>query len=390
MHVVLRRFKFELGEPFAPFEQLMGVLPISSARGVLPEPYVKLMEDEKSPIKHYYPLDFELDLNGKKFAWQGIALLPFVDAKLLLDTLASVEDCLSPEEKRRNSRGCSYVFASRTDPLGKFIAGLSKHKTVSGGSASGFTIGKKTSGGVLFGSLQQPRKQASTACVSAPYDIPPRPVHQTRLLDNAAIVERSLTEDDLYDLRSGRTGWKTIRFSFLGKAAGQMRMDNNPRTGSRFGNNRGRGGGFMEQRDGRPSSFGNPAYLRQNAQQDQFRQNAQGQFRQGVPQGQFAPAAGAFANGNINFYAGFENQNQGYNGQQASQYAYPVQGYGNQAYGYGNQNQTYNQSSWQGGAYQTPQAGGRGAPQNLRGNGSERQQQNGGDSRGFGRHQRRY
>lgn len=59
-------------------------------RSHLPESWQHLMVDPESPIIDFYPDDFVIDLNGKKFAWQGVALLPFVDEKRLLETLKEV------------------------------------------------------------------------------------------------------------------------------------------------------------------------------------------------------------------------------------------------------------------------------------------------------------
>lgn len=43
-------------------------------------------------------MDFKIDLNGKKFAWQGVALLPFVDETRLHKALEPYYDCLTSEE----------------------------------------------------------------------------------------------------------------------------------------------------------------------------------------------------------------------------------------------------------------------------------------------------
>lgn len=98
------KIKFEKGIVFRPFEQLMGVLPAAS-RQAIPEVFHELMTDPESEIIDFYPEDFVVDLNGKKFAWQGVALLPFIDSRRLLEAMAKRYPLLAPEIAARNGVG---------------------------------------------------------------------------------------------------------------------------------------------------------------------------------------------------------------------------------------------------------------------------------------------
>lgn len=113
--------EFEKGTPFRPFEQLMGVLPAASNHAI-PEVFRSLMSDEESEILDFYPTDFPIDLNGKKFAWQGVAILPFIDAKRLLDAMATRYPLLSAEDVARNAMGKDVLIMSSRHPLYEEIA----------------------------------------------------------------------------------------------------------------------------------------------------------------------------------------------------------------------------------------------------------------------------
>jgi 5'-3' exoribonuclease 2 len=106
---------FEKGRISRPFEQLMSVLPAAS-RHAIPEVFHDLMLNEDSPILDFYPEDFEIDLNGKKMAWQGIALLPFIEMPRLLEAMATRSHLLSPEDQARNEPGHEVLLISDAHP----------------------------------------------------------------------------------------------------------------------------------------------------------------------------------------------------------------------------------------------------------------------------------
>jgi len=117
------RIKFDLGQPFRPYGQLMGVLPAASSHA-LPPAYRKLMSSPDSPIIDFYPTDFRLDLNGKKFQWQAVTLLPFCDQKRLLEAIEPLWDTLTDDQKRMNSFGKTYVFVNAHHPLARTMISL--------------------------------------------------------------------------------------------------------------------------------------------------------------------------------------------------------------------------------------------------------------------------
>ncbi|GAB0137198.1 5'-3' exoribonuclease 2 [Epichloe bromicola] len=105
---------FEKGRVSKPFEQLMSVLPAAS-RHALPEVFHPLMTEKDSQIIDFYPEEFEVDLNGKKMAWQGVALLPFIDMPRLLAAVQEKYPLLGPSEAARNATGKDVLIFSENN-----------------------------------------------------------------------------------------------------------------------------------------------------------------------------------------------------------------------------------------------------------------------------------
>ncbi|XP_056686265.1 5'-3' exoribonuclease 3 isoform X2 [Spinacia oleracea] len=95
------KVEFQKGFPFKPFDQLMAVLPPRSAHA-LPKVYQQLMTESSSDIIEFYPNDFEVDLDGKRFLWQGICKLPFIEQEKLVAVTKQVEQKVKDSEAARN------------------------------------------------------------------------------------------------------------------------------------------------------------------------------------------------------------------------------------------------------------------------------------------------
>ena len=70
------------------------------------------MTSSESPIIDFYPTSFDVDMNGKKMTWQGVALLPFIDEQRLLESMQPRYSKLTEAEVERNKWGNNLLFVS--------------------------------------------------------------------------------------------------------------------------------------------------------------------------------------------------------------------------------------------------------------------------------------
>lgn len=92
----------------------MGVFPKQSAHAI-PLCYRHLLSDPKSEIIDFYPTYFRLDINGARYAWMGVNLLPFIDRERLVKAMKKCEKGLTEHEKERNSLGEVFMFVEKKD-----------------------------------------------------------------------------------------------------------------------------------------------------------------------------------------------------------------------------------------------------------------------------------
>ncbi len=60
-----------------------------------------------------------IDLTGKKFAWLGEVLLPFIDDKRLLRAMGNYEIKLNERENQLNKMGRVNLYVNKTGKLGR-------------------------------------------------------------------------------------------------------------------------------------------------------------------------------------------------------------------------------------------------------------------------------
>ncbi|KAF4591508.1 5'-3' exoribonuclease 2 [Ophiocordyceps camponoti-floridani] len=206
------KFTFDKGYISKPFEQLMSVLPAAS-RHSLPDVFHELMTSKDSDIIDFYPEEFEIDLNGKKMAWQGVVLLPFIDMPRLLGAVQRLYPQLSPEDALRNSTGRDVLlFADSHESLYNEVStrfyskrqGASKFKV--GAATSDGLIGKleKRDDYVPHGMLRYPLKRHAMPdldydrSMSVYYEMPASHLaHKSMLLRGAQLPPPVLTRSDV-------------------------------------------------------------------------------------------------------------------------------------------------------------------------------------------------
>ena len=91
-------------KPMLPFQQLLNILPAKSSN-LLPKPFDEALRKMKSTTDK-----IEIDLSGKRYDYQGIVLLPFINTKAILSIYKKHYDDVESFDKKRNYSGKTNVY----------------------------------------------------------------------------------------------------------------------------------------------------------------------------------------------------------------------------------------------------------------------------------------
>ncbi|XP_028193853.1 5'-3' exoribonuclease 3-like isoform X2 [Glycine soja] len=197
------RVKFEKGVPFLPLDQLLSVLPPASSHA-LPKAYSQLMLDEQSRIFDFYPQDFEVDTEGKRFMWQGICILSWIDDKRLVAETRELKNELSENEAIRNSVKADSLFVRSASKLAEKFGSLSLDTNLPCKLETRMSDGI---GGILSlcdEFVEKPcldicdnKKKDSVLCVY--YELPAGSNHIPGLLSDVKLPEKTIFESDIME-----------------------------------------------------------------------------------------------------------------------------------------------------------------------------------------------
>ncbi|PHJ18026.1 xrn 5 -3 exonuclease n-terminus protein, partial [Cystoisospora suis] len=120
-----KRISFPPSKPFSPFLQLLSILPPRSA-ALLPRCLHRLVAVPPPELAAFFPDDFEVDMEGCKVSWGGVALLPFIDENLLIRAAEPLFSRLTKEEIQRNTRGKVVLLYRDPQRHIKFLRSLAR------------------------------------------------------------------------------------------------------------------------------------------------------------------------------------------------------------------------------------------------------------------------
>ena len=82
------------------------------------------MLNDASPVIRFYPLNFDVDQDGKKNPWEAVVILPFIDEKELIDAEKALcaPEKLSPKERARNTAGSILLYHYEPSEVGTYLS----------------------------------------------------------------------------------------------------------------------------------------------------------------------------------------------------------------------------------------------------------------------------